>query len=285
MFEFFNKLLDSDYPAEPQPPVPSTDSDTDYATEVLNTCFIHATQLLSAQLPTVEDCKFDYLPEFKKLLIHYYLIGVMWRFGEQFDQDRLVGARDRAFVTLAKYLVDVEGMSLKNAMSRTAWLNSISVQADGQPSLGITVGYEAGEKEGALLTLFKYYRNDSRVSGAAFRLVDRAKPVSGILSIASIIISLLLGIDWLKALGIGGVIGISALAALYALYLKFFEHTSFIQTPLPLISIMAFITGIMSILMGLLAELVMRTYYESQDKPVYLVKTTLNLAGAHPCAD
>lgn len=217
MFEFFNKLLASDYPAEP-PPAQSTDSETEYANEVLNSCFIYATQLLSAQLPAVEDCKFDYLPEFKKILIHSYLIGVMWRFGEQFDQDRLVGARDRAFVTLAKSLVDVEGMSLKNAMSRTAWLNSISVQADGQPSLAISVGYEAGEKEGALLTLFKYYRNDPRVAGAAFRLVDRAKPVSGILSIASIIISLLLGIDWVKALGIGVVIGFSTLAIAIAIH-------------------------------------------------------------------
>lgn len=80
-------------------------------------------------------------------------------------------------------------------------------------------------------------------------------------------------------------IGISAFAGLYAIYLKIFEHTSFIQTPLPLLCVMAFITGIMSILMGLLAELVMRTYYESQNKSVYLVKTTLNLEGVHPCAE
>ena len=80
-------------------------------------------------------------------------------------------------------------------------------------------------------------------------------------------------------------IGISAFSGLYSIYLKIFEHTSFIQTPLPLLCVMAFITGIMSILMGLLAELVMRTYYESQDKPVYLVKTTLNLEGVHTCAE
>lgn len=80
-------------------------------------------------------------------------------------------------------------------------------------------------------------------------------------------------------------IGISALAGFYAIFLKFFENTSFIETPLPLLCVMAFITGVMSILMGLLAELVMRTYYESQDKPVYLVKTTLNLEGVHRCAE
>ena len=72
-------------------------------------------------------------------------------------------------------------------------------------------------------------------------------------------------------------IGVSALAMLYALYLKLFEGVSFILTPLPLVTVMAFITGIMSILMGLLAELVMRTYYESQNKSVYLVKHTVNI--------
>ena len=74
-------------------------------------------------------------------------------------------------------------------------------------------------------------------------------------------------------------IAVSFLAGVYSVWLKLFEHTAFIQTPLPLLSVMSFITGIMSILMGLLAEIVIRTYYESQDKPVYLVKDTLNVKG------
>ena len=69
---------------------------------------------------------------------------------------------------------------------------------------------------------------------------------------------------------------VSALAAAYALYLKLFEDVAFILTPMPLLVVMAFITGVMSILMGLLAEIVMRTYYESQGKSVYLVRDTLN---------
>jgi glycosyltransferase involved in cell wall biosynthesis len=80
-------------------------------------------------------------------------------------------------------------------------------------------------------------------------------------------------------------IGISFFAGLSAIFLKVFENTAFILTPLPLLSVMAFITGIMSILMGLLAELVMRTYYESQDKPVYLVKNTLNVESNHQCVE
>ena len=74
-----------------------------------------------------------------------------------------------------------------------------------------------------------------------------------------------------------GAMTLAILAGVWAVYLKYFEHTSFIQTPLPLLVVMLFVTGGMSVLMGLLAEIIMRTYYESQGKPVYLVKGTVNL--------
>jgi len=71
--------------------------------------------------------------------------------------------------------------------------------------------------------------------------------------------------------------GISLLSAAFAFYRKFFDATSFIQTPLPLLSVMAFITGVLSMLMGLLAELLVRTYYESQHKRPYAIKYARNL--------
>ena len=74
-------------------------------------------------------------------------------------------------------------------------------------------------------------------------------------------------------------IALSLASGLLALYLKFFEHTSFISTPLPLLVALSFITGVMSILMGLIAEIIMRTYYESQGKQVYLVRDTINCPG------
>jgi glycosyltransferase involved in cell wall biosynthesis len=64
----------------------------------------------------------------------------------------------------------------------------------------------------------------------------------------------------------------SAFTIFTALFLKFFENTSLIQTPLPLLSVLLFMTGVTCILMGLLAEIMMRTYHESQNKPVYLIK-------------
>jgi hypothetical protein len=36
-------------------------------------------------------------------------------------------------------------------------------------------------------------------------------------------------------------------------------------------------TGLMCILMGLLAEMIMRTFYESQGKSVYMVRSTRNI--------
>lgn len=64
---------------------------------------------------------------------------------------------------------------------------------------------------------------------------------------------------------------VSLIAGVWALWLKFFGATSLIQTPLPLLSIFFAVTGILSILMGLLAEMLNRTYHESQAKPVYRI--------------
>lgn len=71
-------------------------------------------------------------------------------------------------------------------------------------------------------------------------------------------------------------IAISAFSAVYMLYLKFFEGVSMIQTPLPMLVVMTFVTGVMSILMGLLAEILVRIYFESQQKNIYLVRQILN---------
>jgi len=72
---------------------------------------------------------------------------------------------------------------------------------------------------------------------------------------------------------------VSILAGASALWLKFFAAStkSFIETPLPLLFVMSAITGVMCILMGLLAEMIMRTFYESQGKSVYAVRETRNI--------
>jgi hypothetical protein len=65
---------------------------------------------------------------------------------------------------------------------------------------------------------------------------------------------------------------------LFAIYLKLVEHKPFIETPVPLVCVTALMTGIMVLLMGLLAEMIMRTFYESQGKSVYMIRATRNLS-------
>ncbi len=71
----------------------------------------------------------------------------------------------------------------------------------------------------------------------------------------------------------------SILAGLYAIFLKFANllglpqyHADFVETPLPVLSIVMFAISIQFFLMGLLAELLVRTYHESQDKAIYAVR-------------
>lgn len=62
----------------------------------------------------------------------------------------------------------------------------------------------------------------------------------------------------------------------WMLWLKLFDDKHFIQTPLPILVTMLFVVGILSILMGLLAELMVRTYYEAQSKYVYSIRQLIN---------
>jgi len=65
---------------------------------------------------------------------------------------------------------------------------------------------------------------------------------------------------------------ISFLAGLYAVFLKLFHRADFVQTPLPILAIVMFAVGIQFLLMGLLAEMLVRTYHESQAKSIYAVR-------------
>lgn len=66
------------------------------------------------------------------------------------------------------------------------------------------------------------------------------------------------------------------LAFLYMLYLKYFAATNMIETPLPILVAMLFLVSVMSIMMGLLAEVLTRTYFESRGRPSYYVREQIN---------
>ncbi|HOW52245.1 MAG TPA: glycosyltransferase family 2 protein [bacterium] len=79
-----------------------------------------------------------------------------------------------------------------------------------------------------------------------------------------------------------GMVGMAliALAVLlvgYLVTMKLLTGASLIESPLLLMSTMFVILGVQSIFLGLIAELLMRTYHESQDKPTYRIKEAVNL--------
>lgn len=67
---------------------------------------------------------------------------------------------------------------------------------------------------------------------------------------------------------------LSFLAFAWMLYYKITGLKTFIQTPLPLVVVMLVLVGCLSVLLGLVAELTVRTYYESQGKRTYAIRET-----------
>ena len=70
---------------------------------------------------------------------------------------------------------------------------------------------------------------------------------------------------------------ISALLMLYLFFRRIFFLVGVTGSPLFQTSTMFFILGFQSMLMGLIAELLVRTYHESQRKTTYTVRTKINL--------
>jgi len=74
-------------------------------------------------------------------------------------------------------------------------------------------------------------------------------------------------------LGLAGA-GCGALIGAYVVFKKLFYHVSVMTQhgPLLLLAIALLVSGIQFISMGLLGELMARTYYESQNKPIYTLR-------------
>jgi len=76
--------------------------------------------------------------------------------------------------------------------------------------------------------------------------------------------------------------GVSALSALFAFLMKFVDwphHADFVQTPLPVVAMVTLVLGVQLFLMGLLAEMMVRTYHESQQKSIYAVREKIGFEG------
>ncbi len=72
---------------------------------------------------------------------------------------------------------------------------------------------------------------------------------------------------------------LSLLCAVFAFVMKYANwphHADFVQTPLPVLTMVMLVLGIQFFLMGLLAEMQVRTYHESQAKAIYAVRERIN---------
>ena len=67
---------------------------------------------------------------------------------------------------------------------------------------------------------------------------------------------------------------------LWLIYDKLFHGKYLIESPLLLLASLLFLVGIQLPALGLVAELAMRTWHESQDKKVYYVHTVVSESDA-----
>jgi glycosyltransferase involved in cell wall biosynthesis len=79
-------------------------------------------------------------------------------------------------------------------------------------------------------------------------------------------------------------LGLAVASAVAAVAYKLAGLKDLVQTPLPLLAVAFALAGLLALLMGLLAELVVRTYYESQEKRPYLISDELNPPRPAPAA-
>lgn len=70
--------------------------------------------------------------------------------------------------------------------------------------------------------------------------------------------------------------GAAVLVAAYVLYQKYAQDVFAHRNPLLLLAVFMSILGVFLIMVGLMAELLMRTYHESQGKNIYLIKEKVN---------
>jgi len=70
-------------------------------------------------------------------------------------------------------------------------------------------------------------------------------------------------------------LGLGILTGLFVLYRRIIWGGAWVS-PMILISFLFITMGVMFILLGLIAEIIIRTYHESQGKPIYAVKTMIN---------
>jgi glycosyltransferase involved in cell wall biosynthesis len=84
-----------------------------------------------------------------------------------------------------------------------------------------------------------------------------------------------------RPIQIFGLLGLLSLSGgtvlgLYLSFLKLFFHEPLRERPLLLLAVLLMVIGVQLIIMGLLGELIVRTYHETQDKPIYMLREVVD---------
>ena len=88
----------------------------------------------------------------------------------------------------------------------------------------------------------------------------------------------------MHAVGMPGLLslGLGVLSLVGAVWMKLARGVDMTGNPLLLLSVLLSLVGVQLVSLGLIGEVLTRTYFESQGKPAYTVRTTLNLDGTLP---
>lgn len=154
-----------------------SETKTDAPETTTDTCIQRARDILALQLPKIKEKRYDFAPEFRQMTIQLYLLGVMWRCGENLGVSE--DPREHAFAALQSMLIS-DGMKKKQAQQRVAFLRNMSRVQEGtdmQDADAVMVGYNAEADDDSLTGIFDGYVDEARVSGAFWRLYDRGKKI------------------------------------------------------------------------------------------------------------
>lgn len=119
-------------------------------------------------------------------------------------------------------------------------------------------------------------KNRKRLNGVSNYGISRTyKVILDLLLIRFLTIYMNRPIHFFGGIGIISLM-LGTVAGAFAVFLRIFYGFHFISSPLPVFSALFLIVGVQLAIMGLLAEIIMRTYYESQQKTPYTIGDKLN---------
>ncbi len=74
-----------------------------------------------------------------------------------------------------------------------------------------------------------------------------------------------------------GIIAVGCISGAITLWMKWFQGLPMNRNPLLTLTAFLLFSGVQFLVLGLLGEIITRTYHETQDKPIYTIRDTVNL--------